>query len=196
MVETIAPVVHGDRRSYRLTVALHVLGSGLAAAIVGTLAGAAGGIAGAPWGRAGIAFVGAGALLYLLREVAGLPVPVPSRRGQVPEWWRTFFSLRVTALLYGVGLGAGFATFLYAGTFVVVVAGALVTGSPAAGALLCLPFGVARGAAVLVARRTHDGAGVTDVAERVGELGDGGFPRWANSIALAAIVGATIIALT
>jgi hypothetical protein len=45
-------------------------------------------------------------LLYQM----GLPVPLPYRRRQVPEWWRNVLPLRVAAFAYGVMLGFGFAT--------------------------------------------------------------------------------------
>ena len=45
-------------------------------------------------------------LLYQI----GLPVPLPYRRRQVPEWWREALPLRVAAFAYGVMLGFGFAT--------------------------------------------------------------------------------------
>ncbi len=46
---------------------------------------------GAPWGRAGALIVAAVAVLYLVRELTGIRVPVPQLRRQVPDWWRTYF---------------------------------------------------------------------------------------------------------
>ena len=195
MAETIAPVVHGDRRTYRRAVLLHVLGAALAASFVGGMAGALGALAGAPWGGAGTALLAAGSIAYLAREVWGVPVPIPARRAQVPEWWRTFYSAGVSAFLYGLGLGAGFFTILASGTFVVVVAAACVTGSPLLGALLCLPFGLGRGLAVLVARAATTEEGAVAVTERLGIIGDTAALRIANGAALAALAGAALLAL-
>src|ERR687894_208711 len=102
MVETIAPVVHGERRSrWWAAVGLHALGATVAAAAFGALLGA-------PWGAAGLTVVIAVAALYAARELFGVPVPLPDRRRQVPEWWRTFFPASISSFLYGLGLGIGF----------------------------------------------------------------------------------------
>ncbi len=47
--------------------------------------------------------------LAAVREV-GIPVPVPYRTKQVPEWWRSVMPLRTASFAYGVLLGLGFAT--------------------------------------------------------------------------------------
>src|SRR5919109_5174495 len=112
MVQTITPVVHGGRRSrWIAVVALHGLGAASAATAFGSMLAAVGSVLGAPWGRAGGLIVGGLAFLYTAREVFALPVPIPDRRRQVPEWWRTAFSPGTAAFLYGVGLGVGFFTY-------------------------------------------------------------------------------------
>lgn len=151
MVETISPVVHGGRnRRYYSAVALHAVGATVSALALGGVLGALGMLLGAPWGAEGLWFVAAVAVLYALRELARVPVPLPDLDRQVPDWWRTFYSRNVAAFLYGLGLGIGFATYLSFGTLVAVAAGALATGSPAVGALLMGGFGLARGVSVLV----------------------------------------------
>src|SRR5688500_3992693 len=113
MVETISPVVHGGRnRSYWSSIAMHVLGATLTATFFGGLLGGLGALAGGPWGRTGIIVIAIAALIYLLRETFRLPIPTFDRKQQVPEWWRTFYSKPVASLLYGLGLGVGFATYL------------------------------------------------------------------------------------
>ena len=195
MAETIAPVVHGDRRSYRRAVAAHVLGATIAATLVGAVAGALGALTGAPWSATGAVILAAAALTYLGREAWGIPVPIPARKAQVPEWWRAFFSPGVSAFLYGLGLGAGFFTILASGTFVVVVAAACFTGSPLTGALLCLPFGLGRGLAVLVARRAVTEEATVVVGERLGALGGTAALRVANGTVLAALAAAALYTL-
>lgn len=187
MVETIAPVVHGGRNhSYRRAVALHVVGTTVSAAALGAWLGAMGLAAGAPWGAGGLGALACIALLYALREVANLPLPLFDRRRQVPEWWRTFFSKPTAALLYGLGLGAGFFTYLSYGTFVVVSAAAFLTGDPRLGALLGAPFGLARGLSVLVGRRGPTG----DTLAELERWADGSAVRLANASALA-LLGVT-----
>jgi hypothetical protein len=196
MVETITPVVHGGRtRRWALALALHVAGAGVAAAAFGAVLGAAGMALGAPWGAAGFVAIGALGALYLTREAFGVRVPVPQLRRQVPDWWRTFFGFETAALLYGMGLGIGFLTFLRHGTFVVVGAAAIATGRPLLGALLVAPFGVARGLSATVAstsRTQEDGTALVGLlsssASWVGW-------RVAHAVALIAVIGAAAFAI-
>lgn len=185
MAETITPVVHGGkRRPYLLASALHVLGATATAAALGVALGAAGALLGAPWEATPLVVAGA-AGLYFLREAFALPIPLPDRKRQVPEWWRTFYSPSVAAFLYGAGLGVGFLTYLSFGTFAVVMAGAIASGDPLAGAVLCGAFGIARGLAV-VAVTWNGPADLEDVAGSRG-------PRLANALTLAAVaVGAVL----
>lgn len=129
MVQTITPVVHGGRRSrWQAAVALHVLGAGVSAAAFGTVLATGGSILGAPWDREGAFLVGGIALLYAAGEIFGFPVPIPDRRRQVPEWWRSSFSFNASAFLYGVGLGIGFLTYVRYGTLVAVSSAAIASG--------------------------------------------------------------------
>ncbi len=198
MAETIVPVVHGGKRfNYMTSVALHALAATGAAAALGGLLGLAGALAGAPWGAAGPAVVCAVAALYLLREAAGVPVPIPDRHRQVPDWWRTFFSPPAAAILYGAGLGIGFLTFLTFGTFVAVAAGAVVSGHPLVGLAICAPFGFARGISVLVARRARSGEEAAAVVDRLERVASGAAPRALNVAALAMLaLTALVVALS
>ena len=151
MVETIAPVVHGGRnRRYWTALALHVLGATASGALFGAVLGLIGGLLGAPWTVAGPVTVAIVAALYAARELLGAPIPLPDLDKQVPDWWRTFYSHNVAALLYGFGLGVGFFTFLTFGTYAAVAAGALVSGDALTGAVLMGAFGLVRSASVVV----------------------------------------------
>src|SRR5688572_2951899 len=165
MVETISPVVYGTRTRWVGALALHAVGATATAAGFGALVAGVAGMLGAPWGRAGGAIVAAVAVLYLVRELTGIRVPVPQLRRQVPDWWRTYFGRPLAAFLYGAGLGVGFFTFLGHGTLVVVTVGAASTGRPLWGAFAMAPFGLARGLAPLVAagsKGPEDGARLVD----------------------------------
>lgn len=189
MVTTIDPVVHGGRNQrYAAAVFLHVAGATGAAAAFGAVLGALGALVGAPW-DAGLGIVVVVAGIYVVREATGLPVPLPDRRRQVPEWWRTFYSPPVAALLYGLGLGIGFMTFLTFGTFVAVAVAALVSGSPGTGVLLCAPFGLARGLSILVATR----AGGPAALDRLDRLSTTRGPRLVNALSLAALTVTAIL---
>lgn len=188
MVETIAPVVYGSRVRYLLGAAIHALSATVAAATFGALLGLAGRALGAPWGRVGTAALVAIACLYLLREAAGLPIPIFDRKRQVPDWWRTFFSPPVAAALYGAGLGVGFLTSLGHGTLVAVAALALGSGDPVAGVVLMGPFGFARGLAVLLTAGSTDEAGPATIVGRLsGIAARHRAPRLANAAACSAI---------
>lgn len=191
MVETITPVVHERRSSYILSITLHAVAATITAGATGALLGLVGMLLGAPWGTTGLVGLAVVALLYAAREGARLPVPLPNARRQVPEWWRTFFSAPVAATLYGAGLGVAFLTFLSFGTFVAVAAGAVVSGDPFLGALICAPFGLARAVAVALVGRGSRDPGQTVV--KISRIGSGASPRAINALALFTI-GATVLA--
>lgn len=189
MAQTITPVVHGGRRArWAGVLSLHVLGATFSAALLGAGLGATGMALGAPWGVPGAVAVIGVAGAYALRELAGLPVPVPELRRQVPEWWRSAFSPGTAAALYGLGLGVGFATHLRHGTLVAVAVASLASGDPVPAAAAMGAFGLARslavGAAWLFADR-RDVGGLTDALER---LAVRPVTRVLNGLALGAIV--------
>lgn len=183
MVETISPVVHGGRnRSYWTSIALHVFGATTTAALFGALLGGLGALLGAPWGRAGLILIALAAGLYLAREAFGLPIPTFDRKQQVPEWWRTFFSKPVASLLYGLGLGVGFATYLTFGTFIVVSLAAFASGDAQLAALFSGAFGAARSLSLIAVGRAD-----TDL------IGDWMHQaRRINAAALAWVLSATV----
>ena len=192
MVETIAPVVHGGRRkSYWGSVLLHSVAATAAAAGVGALLGAIGMGLSAPWGVASFVALASVAAVYALRESFQLPIPVPDRHRQVPEWWRTFYSLPVAATLYGLGLGIGFLTYLSFGTYVAVAAAALLFGDPLLGAALCAPFGLARGLSVVA--WSLGTSSPNDSLVRIENLSNTRAPRVVNALALGAIAIAALV---
>jgi hypothetical protein len=187
MVETITPVVHGGRAGrWAGSVALHVTGAVASAAAFGAILGGAGSLLGAPWGGGGALLIALVAALYVVREAAVVPVPVPQLRRQVPQWWRTFFSVPVAAFLYGAGLGVGFLTYLAHGTLVVVAVAAAASGEPLVGAALLAPFGLARGLSVLVAVRARRAQEGSALVARLAQSASS--PRW-RAAHVAALLG-------
>ncbi|HEX6262221.1 MAG TPA: MauE/DoxX family redox-associated membrane protein [Actinomycetota bacterium] len=185
MAGTITPVVHGGRRTgWGVSVALHALGAGLAAAAFGAVLGGGGALLGGPWGGAGLWAVALVAGAYALREAFGLPVPVPERRRQVPEWWRGRLGPRGAAFAYGLGLGVGFLTYLRHGTLVAVSAVALASGDPWIGALVLAPFGLARGLSLTAVASTRTSDEVRGVIDRLERIAVSALPRGANAAAL------------
>ena len=187
MVETISPVVYGTRTRWAGALALHAAGATATAAAFGALAAAAAALLGAPWGRAGGVIVASVAALYLVRELTGIRVPVPQLRRQVPDWWRTYFGRPLAAILYGAGLGVGFFTYLAHGTLVVVTIGAASTGRPMLGALVVAPFGLARGLAPLVGRRSEQPEDGRQLVDRLSST-SGRIRIALNALALAAVL--------
>lgn len=189
MAQTITPVVHGgSRRRWGLAVALHTLGATVAGAAFGAALGGLGAALGADGGRPWLAAVAVIAAIYVARELAGLRwIPVPAARRQVPEWWRAFFAPHVGALLYGLGLGIGYFTFLSFGTLVVVTAAAVALGSPLWGAVVMGSFGLARGLSILVAWGVTSREGAARLSRRLDALGSGPSARVTNGIASAAV---------
>lgn len=193
MVETITPVVHGGSRSrWGISLALHAFGAAAAAAIVGSLLAGFGALLGAPWGVPGAVLVAAAAALYVAREL-GAPVPVPQLRRQVPDWWRTFFPPHVAALLYGLGLGPGFLSYLGHGTVVVVSVAAFASGRPLLGAAVLAPFGLARGLGPVLAFGVRSPGDAAALVERLDRSASRARWRVANALALSAMLVATVV---
>jgi hypothetical protein len=172
-----------------------VTGAVASAAAFGAILGVAGSLLGAPWGGGGGLLVALAALLYLLREAGVVSVPVPQLRRQVPQWWRTFFSLPVAAFLYGAGLGVGFLTYLTHGTLVVVAVAAGASGKPLVGAALVAPFGVARGLSVLVAARARRPEEGSAMVARLARSASSPAWRVAHVAALLAVAVAAVAVL-
>jgi hypothetical protein len=196
MVETITPVVHGGRAGrWAGSVALHGTGAVASAVAFGAILGGAGSLLGAPWGGGRALLIALVAALYLVREAAVVPVPVPQLRRQVPQWWRTFFSVPVAAFLYGAGLGVGFLTYLAHGTLVVVAVAAAASGEPLVGAALVAPFGLARGLSVLVAVRARRPQEGSDLVARLARSASSPGWRAAHVAALFAVGVAAAVML-
>ena len=156
MVETIVPVVHGTR-TWMLSLALFTAGAVATAGLLGLALGAA-----LPAGGAAVAAaVAVFALLEAAAELGLVRLPLPQMRRQVPERWRERYPQPLTALLYGAGLGFGFATYLPVATLPVVAVGVAALAGPASGAAVLAAFGLGRGVALAVATarvRSHEQA--------------------------------------
>ena len=146
MVETIAPVVHGTR-TWLISIALFTVGAMSASALLGLALGAA-----LPFGGAAAAGVVAVlAVAVACGELGILQLPRLQVRQQVPEHWRERFPQPIVALLYGAGLGVGFATYLPVATLLVVGVGVLALTGPVGGAAVLAAFGAGRALALVAA---------------------------------------------
>ena len=141
MIETI----NGPRRRVWLccvTFALGAFAGGTATfgalAVLGSFAGAR-----------GLVLVPVFGVAAAIADVRGLPI-VPQIRRQVPEHWRRVLPLPVATLLYGVLLGLGFTTFVYAVALWALAGIAFFVASPQTGALVGLAFGAGRALPICV----------------------------------------------
>ncbi|NIT59520.1 MAG: hypothetical protein GWN00_25870 [Aliifodinibius sp.] len=156
MIGTIRPVVYRDRHLFRWAIAaiLHVLGNVVAAITMGFIFGLIG-----YWlmpynkGRWALLFGGLGILsmVYALDEIGLLRLPYPQRAEQVPVSWRSLFHPYTTAILYGLGLGAGVTTHIVTAALYVVILGLFLYAHPLYAAVTFGLFGLGRGVSVLVA---------------------------------------------
>lgn len=204
MVHTIAPVVYGQgpsqhfaRRRWLPAIALHAIGAVGSGMLLGGLLGALG--AAVPLGPTrstwGAVLLGLLCVLYALHELRVLDLPYPQWQRQVQAQWRSRFHPYVTALLFGVQLGVGYATFVSVATLYVVTVAAVVAGSPSYGALLFGLFAFGR-AGLLVPLawhvRTHrDGVRISSVmiaTKPLVHLGNG----WALALASGWLLAASV----
>ena len=181
MVETIVPVVHGTR-TWLVSVVMFGVGAVSAAALLGLLLGAALPVG----GGAAALLIAAFAALEAAAELRLVRLPLPQLRRQVPERWRERYPQPITALLYGAGLGVGFATYLPVATLLVVAAGVAALAGPAGGAAVLAGFGLGRTLVLAVATaRVHSYEQAGGRVERMAALARGGRLRRANALALA-----------
>ena len=125
-----------------MTFALGALAGGTAT--FGTLA-----VLGSFAGARGLVLVPVFGVAAAIADVRGLPI-VPQIRRQVPEHWRRVLPLPVATLLYGVLLGLGFTTFVYAVALWALAGIAFFVASPQTGALVGLAFGAGRALPICV----------------------------------------------
>ena len=134
--------------------------------------------------------------LYAARELFGAPIPLPDLDRQVPDWWRTFYSHNVAALLYGFGLGVGFFTFLTFGTYAAVATGAFVSGNALIGAVLLGAFGLVRSVAVGIGALPRGGHSPetwpSEIVDRLGEATSRNAARYTNAAVLVAVTAIAI----
>ncbi|MEO2106728.1 MAG: sulfite exporter TauE/SafE family protein [Actinomycetota bacterium] len=158
MLSSISPVGEAARQQrWSLTVAAYVVGSAGAGTATGALLGLLGS---AGWGLVGgmpsdgpVLLVVAG--LALAGLVLDATTGVPSVHRQVDERWLTTYRGWVYGIGFGAQLGAGVVTIVPASIVWVMWGTALVSGSPLAGALIGLVFGLVRSVPLVAAGRVR-----------------------------------------
>jgi hypothetical protein len=180
MLTSITPLGERGRASrWGVTTAAYLAGSVAGGVLLGAVLGTLG------WllpleGR--VAGVGAAAVLALAAALAvavetrRLPAP-PTLQRQVDEDWLHRYRGWVYGVGYGAQLGVGVVTIVTSTSLYVAMLLAVLTGSPAWGALVGLAFGLARALPVLGMRHVTTTAALTSAARRVEELAPAG-RRW------------------
>ena len=167
MISAINPLSERSRGNrFALTAGWFVFGSVLGGLLLGSAAGL---LAGAlrPLADHPAASLWAGVVACLValaadRRVAGFQLPLHPR--QVNELWLTQYRRWLYAAGFGVQIGIGFATYIMTAATYLVLALAVLTGSPAQAVAIGATFGLVRGLAVLLSARCRTRAGAAAAA--------------------------------
>ncbi len=158
MLSSITPLGERSRGNrWWLTVTAYLVGATLGGASTGVVFG----LLGMPlrWLDPSTTQLAVAALVLGLAALAfdasGGRLDLPRTRHQVNEDWTTIYRGWVYGFGWGFELGMGLVTVVTAATIYLVFALALLTASPALGALIGATFGLARGLVILSASRVQ-----------------------------------------
>lgn len=158
MLSSISPLGERSRgSSFTRTALAYVVGSALAAVLVGVVLGGLGSLVGDDV-RASTPVLAALALLLVIGLVLDIRSGgdgVPSWRRQVDREWIGRYRGWVTGLGFGLQLGLGFVTIITSTTTYAVYLAELLTGRWWAGALIGLVFGLVRAVPLALVRRAE-----------------------------------------
>ena len=154
MLGSITPLGERGRQArWAVTVIAYILGSAAAGAALGALAGLLGD---AVLGDVGtgprLAVLAAAALLGAVLDSGRTPLRLPTVRRQVDDAWMQTYRGWIYGLGFGLQLGLGVVTIVTSATVYLTFLAAVLTGSPAAGALVGLVFGALRALPILAVR--------------------------------------------
>jgi cytochrome c biogenesis protein CcdA len=156
MLSSISPFGERARASrWWLTTTAYVLASVLGGLVLGLLASSLGALVPERWRWSPAAF-GVAAVLLLVGLVLDLRLgglSLPSWRRQVDVAWIGRYRGWVVGLGYGAQLGFGLVTIITSSTTYAVVVLALLSGTPWAGALLGVVFGLVRAVPLVLTAR-------------------------------------------
>lgn len=192
MLTSITPLgERGRQRRWATSALSYGIGSALGGAIMGTAAGLLGAalaVLARPEPRLLVALIAALVALSALADAAGWRPPAPHR--QVDEDWLGRYRGWVVGLGFGFQLGLGVATVVTTAAVHLLVALAVLSGSPTAGALLGLVFGVTRALPILAAVRVDSPARLARLHRRVDEWARRA--RWSTAVCLGLLAGALL----
>ena len=155
MLASIHPLGERARdRRWGVTVSAYVVGSALAATLLGAALGAAGTLLPlTPASTAGLVIALCALALAFDLHVGGLRLPTVHR--QVDKDWLDRYRGWVVGVGFGVQLGLGVVTIVTTAAVYLTLALALLTGSPAAGAAVGATFGLVRALVILAVARVR-----------------------------------------
>jgi len=155
MLGSITPLGERGRGSrWGITVSAYIIGSAAGGAALGWALGWAGSLLDLPAGlRLAILGVAIAAAIAFDLHLGGLRLPSTHR--QVDETWRASYRGWVWGLTFGAQLAVGVITVVTTAMVYVTWLAALLTGSAAAGALVGLAFGLARGLPIVSVARVR-----------------------------------------
>jgi len=155
MLGSITPLGERGRGSrWGITVSAYIIGSAAGGAALGWAFGWAGSPLDLPADlRLAILGVAIAAAIAFDLHLGGLRLP--STRRQVDETWRASYRGWVWGLTFGAQLAVGVITVVTTAMVYVTWLAALLTGSAAAGALVGLAFGLARGLPIVSVARVR-----------------------------------------
>src|SRR5215216_698498 len=157
MAGSILPMVHEERRKRKIPIVfwIHTLGNLVGGAVFGWVLGLLGATFIQPalsiWhGLVVLLITGLFALAYSIHELRLFRLVSPQFDWQVPSRWRYTLPPRLTALLYGLGLGVGVLTRIPLSTFYVAAIWAFLVANPLLSACCMTIYGLGRALPLLV----------------------------------------------
>lgn len=159
MALTINPAVSGTNRRFAVHSFAFLASAFAGAAISGLAVMLAFGALGVVIPLAGLAALALVAVGWAVLHDLGVPIRMPYRPGQVPEWFRSAFPPAAVAVAFGFQLGAGFFTFFTYSTHVAMLAALPFVDSVPQMLAITLIFAVGKSIVLLM------GVGVASVSE-------------------------------
>jgi hypothetical protein len=169
MLATITPLAEQGRgHRYRSTATWFVIGSVLGGASLGVvmalMAAGVGALAAPGTVLAAVAVVAGAVTLAADTRIGGFRLPVHYR--QVNERWLDQFRPWVYGAGFGWQIGTGLATYIKTCAVYLMIALAVLTGSPQAAVLVGIVFGLVRGLAVFLGRHITTPTALADFHRR------------------------------
>ena len=192
MLSSITPLgERGRQNRWGVTATAHVLASALGGALVGGVLGSLGWVIDR-WLDPSTTIV---ALLAAIACCVGLASDVGIGGFRLPSWHRQVnedWMARYRGWVYGAGfgfqLGMGVATIVTTGAVYVTFAFALLSGTPATGAIIGCTFGLVRGMTVLATARLGEPSDLRRFHRRLQETAPTARHATVGVLAVAAIV--------